>query len=140
MKVYMAIPLDYAVSHEQHLDRWFHHAEYWPVGADVYCPHCSFVPGEQPKSTIIRNTRALTDADVLVAIFDGTVSFGVPVEVWTKSNQSPFRVCLIHPAPPGVFVRYLEAMGVTVVDFPEEALMWAQLQANALQDALPWPE
>lgn len=124
MIVYIAQALDYAGGHDAHMEKWFHRPFVLPDGWEIYCPHCEYVPGETTGATMVRNTKALTGADALIGIFDSTPSFGTPVEIWTKAHAAAHRVCIIHPASPGVYVRWLESIGVTVVREPVEAVLW----------------
>jgi hypothetical protein len=132
MIVYIAQALDYAGGHEGHMARWFH-SPYpgFPPGVEIYCPHCEFIPGETVQATMIRNTKALTSADALIGIYDGAPSFGMPVEIWTKAHAAAHRVCIIHPGKPGVYVRWLESIGVAVVGSAVEALKWVSVWSGS---------
>lgn len=124
MIVYIAQALDYAGGHERHMARWFHQPGAFPEGWEPYCPHCEYVPGESARDTMIRNTKALNESDALIGIFEGMPSFGMPVEIWTKAHAAAHRVCMIHPGRPGVYVRWLEEVGVKVVGSSVEAMKW----------------
>lgn len=119
--IYLAFPIDYsAVDHAAEpllLESW-----------KVYCPACEAVPGEPDWQRLDRNERALYAADRVLAIFVGQ-SFGVPVEVWIKSRTDPAAVVLVHPDEPGLYVRELERIGVTVVATLETAVEWIASEA-----------
>ena len=123
MKIYAAAPIDYA-DPARHSGS-FAHRQDLPTGAFVYCPACARVPGELLGDTMSRNMAELYSAQRVVVTFDGQPTFGVPIEAWAfYTRNGPFRLCLIHPGPRGLFVQYMAERGVTVVATQEEALEW----------------
>jgi hypothetical protein len=119
--VYFAGPIDY-VEHRStgdHLrDNW-RHRFFGDLAIDLLCPTCLNRPTEDGrKSTdeeiMERNRAALRRAKYLVAYFPGDVAtFGTPLEVKTFLERANLtnggHAILIHPARPGVFVRWYEA-------------------------------
>lgn len=119
MMIYLAFPIDYAKAgghRELHAAPWQH---------PLYCPLCARVEGEEFGATLARNFEALDTADLFVGIFDGSPTFGVPVEAWRKASQDAMRVCLIHPGDYGLFVADMRARGAYLCNNLDQAVYWS---------------
>ncbi len=112
-KIYGGGPIDAA---------GFHSTASWPhslldsitVGF-IYCPRCAVQPLDTDDDIMIRNMRALADADLAVFLLEG-ITVGTPVEIdWKVAQDDADKVLIVHPAEPGLFVRQWAKDGATVV-------------------------
>jgi dUTP pyrophosphatase len=127
--LYLGGPVDYAsfsLGGEREHHAWRHDTALW-AGFSVYCPICQNQNTEDWREVIDRNERALARARFAVFDLRGDFSVGTPIEAWTKSRDSrllpePRAVILVHPRPPGVFVKAMVERGAMVAsDFSRAA-------------------
>lgn len=117
--VYVAGAIDYADHDEHSVTAPAHLADFWPVGAEVFCPKCENEGETSAESVMVRNWDAVHSADLVVAFLSTAVfTVGTPIEIWEKAKVDPRRVVLVHDSVDGsvgLFVRWWEKRGVTVV-------------------------
>lgn len=97
-------------------------------GETIYCPRCENRTGGD-KETMKRNRGALAEARMAVFVLDGSYTIGTPVEIeWrmTLWRNRPESTIVIHPGPPGLFVRRWVMMGARLAQTIEEALPWLE--------------
>ena len=96
----------------------------------IYCPVCmQRVKRSSPIMAVARNMSALTQADYMIAVWDGPeeeVSFGTPVELFAAGSLIPDRTVVIGTMGPGMIASALRDRGVREVGTYEEAvdLLW----------------
>lgn len=146
--VYFAGPIDY-IEHRapgDHLMHNWRHRFFGGMPITLLCPTClnagveeHAIPGRAHLQIMENNRRAMHEARLFVGYFPGDVAtFGTPVEVWEWAEKASFLRdlnpgLLIHPPPPGVFVKYLEDRGVTVVRRFDDARSWLSRQLREMK-------
>lgn len=128
--IYLAGPIDY-VEHRttgDHLRSNWRHRFFDDNEYEVLCPTCINRGINDWHTIMANNAAAIARADAMIAYFPGDVAtFGTSIEVydWLREHGSGEAVCLIHPAPAGVFVQmFKDLYKMTTVARFEEAHSW----------------
>ena len=121
--VYAGGAIDYADRERTH--KWRHDLAKMTMPTPVYCPICANQDEADDETIMRRNTTALATAARAVFLLDGTYTVGTPVEIGQRvAYLPPETVAIVHPGPPGVFVRVWQKNGVFVVPTFEELEPW----------------